>query len=96
METGKLAEKQKRIKGWTKCLNELEDGDPRRLDLYDTLKKFRNLLTKCWEEEEVDEVSFNQIEDLERELEQLFKEAHLSSGWPTGTSTGTGSGRTIN
>jgi len=79
MNTQRLAAKQKRIKDWDKAKSDFNSHPRLAHEIEDALKKYRNLLAKCWEEGHVTENEASEIEDLEARIDQLHEESRLLS-----------------
>jgi hypothetical protein len=85
MDLTRLAAKQKRLNSWRDFL---ESGGAQVLDLRSrtlaALNQYSDLLEKCWEASNssytnpINPEHLSQIEDLERQLEELNEEARLS------------------
>ncbi len=74
-----LTRKQKRVKDWSELLAAGVPHTELKNAFTEKLKLFRNLLAKCWESEKISEEDEMQLEDLERQLEQLAEETRLAA-----------------
>jgi hypothetical protein len=83
-----LTRKQKRIRDWTYCLESEfsapSSGAPAnseheavRIRFTESLRDYKNLIARCWENDSMGEKEAAEIEDLERRLEQLAEDARL-------------------
>ena len=63
----------------TRFLEQEVTDDSVRLQMSETLKLYRNLIAKCWEDEAVSEDDGGSISTLERQLEQLAEDARLEA-----------------
>ena len=77
LEVQSLSRKQKRIVAWSELLEEGISDQTLQNKITEKLKLFRNLLAKHWENEGCNQEELDQLENLERDLEQLAEEARL-------------------
>lgn len=80
MKLHSFAEKQKRLKSWTTFSQTEVHDESLRLKFVDTLKLYRNLMARCWEQEKITEEDVVELEDLERRLESLNEQARQTPG----------------
>lgn len=79
MKLSEIAAKQKRLRYWADVADSRTYSEQLRVRMKDTLKLYRNLLTKCWENGEIADSDQDEVLDLERQLELLDEEARLHS-----------------
>lgn len=77
MNLDRLAACQKRILAWQDFLETHEISNSVRLKTLDTIKEYRNLLVRCWEQNRITDEDVNHLNDLERRLEGLNEDARL-------------------
>ncbi len=79
MDLSKLAAKQKRLQSWSRFVeNEVSDLHLKRNSLA-LLERYRQALTKVWDVEAVSPDDIRDIDDLERQLEELNERARLAA-----------------
>jgi len=77
MDLSQLAAKQKRVKDWSNFLeNEVQPSDLKGRTA-SKLKEYRNLLARCWQDQEISEKDELAILSLERDLVRLNEEARM-------------------
>lgn len=73
----RLAARQKRASDWDNFLQtEVQDPEVKEKTA-ETLKQYRALLARCWEENRITGGEEQQIRDFERQLEFLNEEARV-------------------
>jgi hypothetical protein len=78
MELRELSRKQKRLNDWSQFLkSETTCTTPLGTQMAELLKRYRNLLARCWEEEFISENEQHALEDLERQLQQTMNDLRL-------------------
>jgi len=78
MEISTIAVKQKRLKDWTRFV-EREVSDPKiKGQISEHLRRFSDLLFRCFEKGEISQADAQLISNLEQQLESLNEEARLS------------------
>ena len=77
MDLSLLAVKQKRLANWQRVLQEQVVNADLKRTFFDSLKAYRNLLTKIWREGTVTGETAQELADLERTLDQLDERARL-------------------
>ena len=77
MDKTRLAACQKRLKTWQEFLDSHYVADNVRTKTIDLMKEYRNLLTKCWENDAISSNDLESLTNLERRLESLNEHARL-------------------
>ncbi len=77
MDMSRLSAEEKRLRDWQHFVQTEEIDDDVKQEFRETLKAFRNLLAKIWEQESVSEDDVNNLGDMRRRLTQLMEEARL-------------------
>ena len=77
-----LAGKQKRLLGWQEILEGSSLDPVLRQELFDTMKRYRNLLARVWKEGECSAELGVELGNLERELEKLDDYSRLKTFRP--------------
>ena len=78
MDLSRIAAKQKRLKTWTDFAHSDVQCEALKLKILDSLKDYRNLLAKCWENSAVSDIDMTKLEGLERELSDLNEQARMT------------------
>ena len=78
MEYLDLAEKQKRLKSWTDFAHSDVQCEALKLKMLASLKDYRNLLAKCWENRAASQADKDKLCSLERELSSFSEEARMT------------------
>jgi len=79
MDLQELSRKQKRLHDWSQFLKDDAEEYSLRIQMAELLKRYRNILARCWEEEFISENQKKTIEDLERQLEQTMNDLRLAA-----------------
>ena len=77
MELTELARKQKRAIDWDQFLKAQVDNGPIRTATSQTLHQYRQVLARCFESSQISTADQSQLENLERQLEELNERARL-------------------
>lgn len=78
MELSALAAKQKRIQAWDFLLESEVDEPALKTRFSSALDRYRALLVRVWKAGKISSADEHEINDLERQLEQLDDEARLT------------------
>jgi hypothetical protein len=77
MELTELARKQKRAIDWEQFLKAQVDSGPIRTSTGQALHQYRQILARCFESSQISMADQSQLENLERQLEELNERARL-------------------
>ncbi|MBN8550675.1 MAG: hypothetical protein J0M12_15270 [Deltaproteobacteria bacterium] len=78
MELSALAAKQKRIQTWSQFIESEVQEPSLRNRFTSTLDRYRTTLVRAWKAGSISQEDENEMNDLERQLEQLDDEARLT------------------
>ena len=70
-----ISKKQKRLQYWNKFIENKLISEKNKLIIKDLLVEYKNLLAKCWENEDASSLDLENIKNLERKIEQANEEA---------------------
>lgn len=77
MQLSDLAAKQQRLKTWLRYLDTEVQSEELHQRMKDTLQSYRTALARCWKTEKITDQDRDEIQDLERQLEELDEEARM-------------------
>lgn len=83
MKLATLAARQKRAKDWEEVIATENLSASLKDRMTTTLREYRELLVKCWEQQNVSVEDEIRAKDLERRLQELHGETRLVAGGPT-------------
>jgi len=83
MKLATLAARQKRAKDWEEVIATEKLSEDLKDRMGQTLREYRELLVKCWDQQNVSVEDEIRAKDLERRLQELHGESRLVAGGPT-------------
>ena len=78
MELSALAAKQKRVQAWNQLLESEVDDPALRTRFSSALDRYRAALVRVWKSGKISSEDEHEINDIERQLEQLDDETRLT------------------
>lgn len=78
MELSRLAAKQQRLKSWAEFANTQVSDPLIKQETMNLLELYQAALARCWKNNNVASEDIQELEDLERKLNELNERARLS------------------